>query len=84
MIDIETPPCPLVALTLSDVLGLRWGVPQGSCVDPLLVSIYASKLFDVIHQHLPSVHTYADDTQLYVLFCADDIDDQTAAFTLHC
>ena len=81
MIDIETPLCPMVALTLSDVLGLRWGVRQGSCLGPLLVSIYESKLFDVIHSHLPSVHAYAGYTQLYLSFCADGIDDQTAAFS---
>ena len=43
----------------------KYGVPQGSCLGPLLFVIYASKLFEIIERHLPDVHTYADDTQLY-------------------
>ena len=34
----------------------------------MLFTIYASRLFDVIKVHLPTVHCYADDTQLYVSF----------------
>ena len=49
-------------------LNLDFGVPQGSCLGPLLFAIYASKSFDVIKAHLPMVHYYADDTQLYVPF----------------
>ena len=30
--------------------------------------MYASKLFDVIKEHLPTAHAYADDTQLYLSF----------------
>jgi len=32
---------------------------------------YASRLFEVIKKHLPSVHRYADDTHLYVFFPPD-------------
>ena len=35
---------------------------QGSCLGPLLG--YASKLFSIIKSHLPSAHSYAEDTQL--------------------
>ena len=45
---------------------LPHGVPQGSCLDPLLFTIYASKLFEIVKAHLPDVHAYADDTQLYL------------------
>ena len=36
---------------------------------PLILNVfYASSLFDIMKSHLPSVHTYADDTQLYISF----------------
>ncbi|CAB4034171.1 Hypothetical predicted protein, partial [Paramuricea clavata] len=42
--------------------------PQGSCLDPLLFTVYASKLFEVVKHHLPNAHAYADDTKLYLAF----------------
>ena len=47
-------------------------VPQGSCLGPLLFTIYVSKLFQILKHHLPSVHTYADDTHLYLSFKQSD------------
>ena len=53
---------------LSNVFHLRYGVLQGSCLGPLLFNIYSSKLFDIVGRHLPKVHCYADDSQLYLSF----------------
>ena len=34
----------------------------------VIIIIYASKLFRIIKSHLPSAHSHADDTQLYLSF----------------
>ncbi|XP_068704868.1 uncharacterized protein [Montipora foliosa] len=52
--------------SLSHQFPLKQGVPQGSCLVPLLFTIYTRKLFQIVESHLPQVHCYADDTQLYV------------------
>ena len=57
-----------VNVGLSDTFPLAQGVPQGSCLGPLLVTVYTSQLFDIVGRHLPSVHSYVDDTQLYLAF----------------
>ena len=53
----------------SEPFRLTYGVPQGSC--SLLFVLYASNLFEVIKQHLPQAHAYADDTQQYLSFKTD-------------
>ena len=52
----------------SDVFDLEYGVPQGSCLGPILFTQYASTLFDVIMKHLCNAHGYADDHQVYLGF----------------
>ena len=47
---------------------LRYGVPQGSCLGPILFTQYASTLFDVIYKHIDDAHGFADDHQLYLAF----------------
>ena len=67
----------------SESLQLIQGVPQGSCLGPLQFTLYASKLFEVVKRHLPSVHAYADDSHsLYLAFkpgCVSSTDDAIAA-----
>ena len=55
--------------TLSQPFDLKWGVPQGSCLRPLLFTIYTQNLFPILESHLPTSYTYADDTPInYLVF----------------
>ena len=58
---------------------LRQGVPQGSCLGPLLFTVYTSKLLDIVSKHLPSVHYNADDTRLYLASSPDVQGEDEAA-----
>ena len=51
-----------VRRAVSDKFDVRYGVPQGSGLDPPVFTVYASALFDVVEKHLLTVHCYADDS----------------------
>ena len=65
--------------SLSRQFSLDCGVPQGYCLGPLLFVIDTSSLFKVIERHLPQVHCFADNTQLYLSLRADDDNAQDVA-----
>ena len=76
----------LVSDKTSDDFNLNCGVPQGSCMGPILLTLYVSLLFNIISQHLPPVHGYADNTQIYLSFrpCSVHLEINAVSVTEKC
>ena len=67
--------------TLSGKKQLTTGVPEGSCLGPVLFTIYVADLFQIIEKHLPEAQGYADDHQVYRSFRPIPSTNQTASVT---
>ena len=54
----------LINNNLSSKFDIKFGLPQESCLGPLLFLFYAADLFKVVLRHSMKSHTYVDDTHL--------------------
>ena len=63
---------------------LLYGVPQGSILGPVLFILYISELSNIAQQCGMQIHTYADDTNIYIGFAPTSEYSQTVSTIQRC
>ena len=69
----------LIENNTSEAFNINLGVPQGSCLGPILFILYVAGLFKIIERHLPNAHSYEDDSEIYLSFRPDSCASQVTA-----
>ena len=57
-----------IGSSTSEPVTLKYGVPQGSVLGPILFTMYTTPLGNIIHNHSLDFHLHPDDTQLHISF----------------
>ena len=50
----------------SNTSNIKYDVPQGSVLGPVLLLLYTAEVIAIAHRHRVCAHSYVDDTQLHI------------------